>query len=209
MATRQPDPSSFFNPDVAERQFTVGKKGFDQDEVRGFLRAVAARLARMDEEHRRLQTRNAELERGVDAAHESAYGRVAARFADVIRAADGSAGVTREAVTESERLVAEARAQAGHILSNARAQAGRAALPAPSDAVVPVADEFGSMEEELDQLSRRSGAMQPVPARRRRTATVGGARTGVSGRGRAASGSSPTRTPTAWLAHPSAFRRLI
>lgn len=154
MATRHPDPSSFFNPDVAERQFTVGKKGFDQDEVRGFLRAVAARLARMDEELRRIRTRNAELERGVDAAHESAYGRLAARFADVIRAADGSAQrVTREAVTEAERLVAEARAQAGRILSNARAQAGRAALPAPSDAVVPVADEFGSMEEELDQLS--------------------------------------------------------
>jgi DivIVA domain-containing protein len=154
VATRQPDSSSFFNPDVAERQFTVRKRGFDQDEVRGFLRAVAARLARMDEEHRRLTTRNTELERGIDDARESAYGRLAARFADAIRAADGSAQrVTREAAAESERLVAEARAQAGHILANARAEARRTAQPAAVEPTASLEEQYGAMEEDLNQLS--------------------------------------------------------
>src|SRR6476646_11418411 len=48
----RPDPSS---PDaVASATFSTGRRGFDQNEVRDFLRMVAAELARLQERERYL-----------------------------------------------------------------------------------------------------------------------------------------------------------
>ena len=49
----RPDPSS--PAAVAEAAFNTGRRGFDQQEVRDFLRMVAAELARLQERERFLE----------------------------------------------------------------------------------------------------------------------------------------------------------
>ena len=46
----RPDPSS--PAAVGAAQFTVGRRGFEQEEVRDFLRMVSAELARLQERER-------------------------------------------------------------------------------------------------------------------------------------------------------------
>ena len=50
----RPDPSS--PAAVGAAQFTIGRRGFEQEEVRDFLRMVSAELARLQERERFLES---------------------------------------------------------------------------------------------------------------------------------------------------------
>ena len=125
---------------VAEATFSTARRGFDQQEVRDFLRMVAAELARLQERERFLER---ELRRpGHRAGHRRPsidddtasrlLGEEAARIlqtareerrADQGKAEDGAARLLREAADEAQRLREEAELEAGRRRSDAAADA--------------------------------------------------------------------------------------
>jgi DivIVA domain-containing protein len=138
MSFSRPDPSS---PNaVSSATFPASRKGFDQGEVRDFLRMVAAELAR-------LQEREKFLERELRSAHRSGanpavaldeevvtrlLGEEAARILQTareaasqikVRAEESAARVLREATDEAQRLREEAEVEAARRRQDAAADA--------------------------------------------------------------------------------------
>lgn len=125
----RPDPSS--PAAVGAAQFTVGRRGYEQDEVRDFLRMVSAELARLQERERFLDSELRALQtRGMSAPgvldEETVTTLLGAETARVLTVAREAAQQMRARAAESaERLVREASADASRVREEAEIEASR------------------------------------------------------------------------------------
>ncbi len=125
----RPDPSS--PAAVGAAQFTVGRRGYEQDEVRDFLRMVSAELARLQERERFLDSELRALQtRGMSAPgvldEETVTTLLGAETARVLTVAREAAQQMRARAAESaERLVREASSDATRIREEAEIEASR------------------------------------------------------------------------------------
>jgi DivIVA domain-containing protein len=119
---------------IRRREFATVRRGYDADQVRDYLIAVAAQVEALEAEIR--ETR---LDPGAsgkeDAAPESIlakpeaspYEELAKRLASVIEAADSEAnGIVDEAGADARRMLEEARSEADRIRVDAQARAEEA-----------------------------------------------------------------------------------
>ncbi len=99
----EPDHSPELHPsDVADRRFSIVRRGYDPDEVQRFLGRVAERLRLLEVELQQQGVRAELLERRSASAVEAAYTRISRHLTDVLRAADVAAASIR---AEAEREV--------------------------------------------------------------------------------------------------------
>ncbi|MEI8286485.1 MAG: DivIVA domain-containing protein [Actinomycetes bacterium] len=169
----RPDPSS--PAAVGSAAFPTSRRGFDQGEVRDFLRMVAAELARLQERERFLES---EL-RGMQTRGMSAPGRLdeetvttllgeeAARVLSTAR--DASAQIRERAEESATRLVKDAAEDAARIRESAMVESARIHEDAAHDAEqeIEMAKQQGRdmvneareyREKVLSELSRRRDA---------------------------------------------------
>ena len=166
----RPDPSS--PASVADATFGTGRRGFDQQEVRDFLRMVGAELAR-------LQERERFLERELRAAQSSGpaivgelddeaatrlLGEEAARILQAAReggasirgrAEDGAAQLLREAGDDARRMREEAELEAGRKRADAVADAEAELSMAKQQGREMVEEARAYRERVLGELARR------------------------------------------------------
>jgi DivIVA domain-containing protein len=112
---------------VRRREFATVRRGYDPDQVRDYLYAVANALETLEQ---RLRETKLELETALRLQQEprrDPYEELAARLTDVLRSADQQAErITQEAREEYRRIVEEARAEADRLRLDAQARAERA-----------------------------------------------------------------------------------
>jgi DivIVA domain-containing protein len=167
----RPDPSS--PASVADATFGTARRGFDQQEVRDFLRMVAAELARLQERERFLERelRAAQAApvptEGLSLDDETAtrlLGEEAARVLQAAReggasirarAEDGAAQLLREAGDEARRLREEAELEASRRRSDAAADAEAELAMAKQQGREMVEEARAYRERVLGELSRR------------------------------------------------------
>lgn len=125
----RPDPSS--PAAVGAAQFTVGRRGYEQEEVRDFLRMVSAELARLQERERFLESELRALQtRGMSAPgvldEETVTTLLGAETARVLTVAREAAQQMRARAAESaERLVREASSDATRLREEAEIESSR------------------------------------------------------------------------------------
>ena len=133
----KPDPSS--PAAVGSAQFNVTRRGFDQGEVRDFLRMVSAELARLQErekflesEMRAMQTRGLS-DPGVldEATVTTLLGEETARVLSVAR--EAAQQMRDRAAETAERIVREAASEVARIREEAEIEASRRRSDASSD----------------------------------------------------------------------------
>jgi DivIVA domain-containing protein len=167
----RPDPSS--PASVAEAAFSTGRRGFDQQEVRDFLRMVAAELARLQERERFLERElrtaqaNPVSTEGLTLDDETAtrlLGEEAARVLQTAReggaairgrAEDGAAQLLREAGDEARRVREQAELEAARKRSDAAADAESELAMAKQQGREMVEEARAYRERVLGELSRR------------------------------------------------------
>ena len=166
----RPDPSSAAS--VSSAQFPNSRRGYDQAEVRDFLRMVAAELAR-------LQERERFLERELRTAQQSGTSNVAVIDEDVAtrllgeeavrilqtareaatqiktRAEDGSARLLREATDEAQRLREEAEIESARRRQDASSDAEAELQMAKQQGRDMVNEARAYRERVLSELARR------------------------------------------------------
>ncbi len=153
----RPDPSS--PAAVGAAQFTVGRRGFEQEEVRDFLRMVSAELARLQERERFLESELRALQtRGMSGPgvldEETVTTLLGAETARVLTVAREAAQQMRNRAAEAaERLVREASGDAARIREEAEIESSRHR----SDVAVDV-------EAELE-LAKQQGREMVIEAR--------------------------------------------
>ena len=166
----RPDPSS--PAAVGAAQFTVGRRGFEQEEVRDFLRMVSAELARLQERERFLESELRTLQTpGVSSPgvldEETVMRVLGEETARVLTAAREAAQQMRLRASESaDRIVREATADATRIRNDAEIEVSRQRADAIADAEAEielakqqgremVAEARAYREKVLSELSRR------------------------------------------------------
>lgn len=166
----RPDPSS--PAAVGAAQFSVGRRGFEQEEVRDFLRMVSAELARLQERERFLETELRTLQtQGVSSPgvldEETVMRVLGEETARVLTAAREAAQQMRNRAAESaDRIVREASADAARIRQDAEVEVARQRQDALVDAEAEielakqqgremVAEARAYREKVLSELSRR------------------------------------------------------
>ena len=168
----RPDPSS--PAAVSEATFNTGRRGFDQQEVRDFLRMVAAELARLQERERFLERELRDLQQRLPSASGEAIiddetatrliGEEATRIlqtaregANAIRAKgeEGAARLLREAADEAQRQREEADLEASRRRSDAAADAEAELAMAKQQGREMVEEARSYRERVLGELSRR------------------------------------------------------
>ena len=138
MSLSQPDPAS--PASVADASFGTARRGFDQGQVRAFLRMVAAELGRLQERERFLERelRVAQTNPDLDAAHldDAALTRLLGEeTARVLTTARESAREIREKAEENAaRLLSEASEEAARVREQADLDAARVRADATADA---------------------------------------------------------------------------
>lgn len=169
----RPDPSS--PAAVGAASFPVARRGFDQGEVRDFLRMVAAELARLQERERFLETEMRAMQtRGMSSPGRldeetvtTLLGEEAARVLSTAR--DASAQIRERAEESATRLVKDAAEDAARIRESATLEAQRIRDDAAADAEaeIEMAKQQGRdmvneareyREKVLSELSRRRDA---------------------------------------------------
>ena len=166
----RPDPSS--PAAVGAAQFTVGRRGYEQEEVRDFLRMVSAELARLQERERFLESELRAMQtRGMSAPgvldEETVTALLGEETARVLTVAREAAQQMRLRAAESaERLVREASADASRMRQDAELEAVRRQNDAAADveAEIELAKQQGRdmvneareyREKVLSELARR------------------------------------------------------
>ncbi|MGH9271373.1 MAG: DivIVA domain-containing protein, partial [Ilumatobacteraceae bacterium] len=165
----RPDPSSAGA--VSEASFSTGRRGFDQQEVRDFLRMVGAELARLQERERFLERelRTAQQRSPSEAMVDDdtvtqLLGEEATRIltaaresASAIRtkAEEGAARLLRESSEEAQRQREEADLDAARRRSDAAADAESHLITAKQQGREMVEEARGYRERVLGELSRR------------------------------------------------------
>ncbi|MEO5902038.1 MAG: DivIVA domain-containing protein, partial [Ilumatobacteraceae bacterium] len=166
----RPDPSS---PDaVAAASFSTGRRGFEQSEVRDFLRMVAAELARLQERERYLDRELRTAQRntpnpalpldeevvtrllGEEAARILSTSREAASQIK-IRAEEAAARLLREASDEAQRTREEAQLEAARRRQDATADAESEVEMAKQQGREMVNEARAYRERVLSELARR------------------------------------------------------
>jgi DivIVA domain-containing protein len=114
---------------IRRREFATVRRGYDPDQVRTYLSAVAGQVETLEKALREAKRGAAPGEPASDAAETAAppsdpYEELGKRIAALIGTAD----------TEAKRLVDEAKAEAGRMLQQGRAEADRIRLDAQSRA---------------------------------------------------------------------------
>jgi len=169
----RPDPSS--PAAVGAASFPVARRGFEQGEVRDFLRMVAAELARLQERERFLETEMRAMQtRGMSSPGRldeetvtTLLGEEAARVLSTAR--DASAQIRERAEESATRLVKDAAEDAARIRESATLEAQRIRDDAAADAEaeIEMAKQQGRdmvneareyREKVLSELSRRRDA---------------------------------------------------
>ena len=169
----RPDPSS--PAAVGSAAFPTSRRGFDQGEVRDFLRMVAAEMARLQERERFLESEMRALQtRGMSAPGRldeetvtSLLGEEAARVLTAAR--DASTQIRDRAEESATRLVKDAAEDAARIRESAMIEAARIREDAAHDAEqeIEMAKQQGRdmvneareyREKVLSELSRRRDA---------------------------------------------------
>ena len=166
----RPDPSSAAS--VSSAQFPTARRGFDQAEVRDFLRMVAAELARLQERERFLERelRTSQQSRSIgdiqmdDDTATRLLGEEAARVLQTAREAamqiktraeDGSARLLREATDEAQRLREEAEIESARRRQDASADAESEVQMAKQQGRDMVNEARAYRERVLSELARR------------------------------------------------------
>ena len=134
----RPDPSS--PAAVSAAAFTVARRGYDQTEVRDFLRMVSAELARLQERERFLESELKAMQtRGMSAPGmldeevvTALLGEEAARVLGAAR--EASAQIRQRAEENATRLVKEAAGDAARLREEAELEAVRRRDDAAADA---------------------------------------------------------------------------
>ena len=169
----RPDPSS--PAAVGAASFPVARRGFDQGEVRDFLRMVATELARLQERERFLETEMRAMQtRGMSSPGRldeetvtTLLGEEAARVLSTAR--DASTQIRERAEESATRLVKDAAEDAARIRESATLEAQRIRDDAAADAEaeIEMAKQQGRdmvneareyREKVLSELSRRRDA---------------------------------------------------
>lgn len=138
MSFSRPDPAS--PAQVADATFSTGRRGFDQDEVRDFLRMVSAELGRLHERTVFLERelRSAQSTGGVDASQlddEALTRLLGEETVRVLNAARESANEIREKAEQSAaQLLTEASDEASRRREEAEVEASRRRADAANDA---------------------------------------------------------------------------
>jgi len=145
----RPDPSS--PAAVGAAQFSVARRGYDQEEVRDFLRMVSAELARLQERERFLESEMRAMQtRGLsdpgvldEATVTQLLGAEAARVLAAAR--EASESMRQRAAESAEQLIREASHEASRIIDEAQLEAARRR-----------ADLAGEVEAEIE-LAKQQG----------------------------------------------------
>jgi DivIVA domain-containing protein len=138
MSFSRPDPSS--PASVRDANFPTARRGFDQQEVREFLRVVAVELARMQERERYLdqELRSMRMRRPGPPAElddETLARLLGEETTRILQAARESAAAIRSRAEETaERLLRESREDAQHLREEAETEASRRRREAEQDA---------------------------------------------------------------------------
>ncbi len=111
---------------IRRREFATIRRGYDPDQVRTYLEQIATGVETLERELReaRLQPVPEESIVALTEPAEDPYETLAARLADVLRAAD----------VESEKIIEEARAEAARTIGEARTEADRIRVDAQARA---------------------------------------------------------------------------
>ncbi len=165
----RPDPSS--PAAVSEAVFNTGRRGFDQQEVRDFLRMVAAELSRLQERERFLERelRDAQQRSPAEAMVDDdtvtqLLGEEATRILTAARdsatairtkAEEGAARLLRESSEEAQRQREEADLEAARRRSDALADAESERAMAKQQGREMVEEARAYRERVLSELSRR------------------------------------------------------
>ena len=145
----RPDPSS--PAAVGAAQFSVARRGYDQEEVRDFLRMVSAELARLQERERFLESEMRAMQtRGLsdpgvldEATVTQLLGAEAARVLAAAR--EASESMRQRAAESAEQLIREASHEASRLIDEAQLEAARRR-----------ADLAGEVEAEIE-LAKQQG----------------------------------------------------
>ena len=117
MALSEIDPSSLPTSErIRRHEFSTVRRGYDQVQVRDYLKKIAGHVVALDHKLARLEagTSNDSASSSTQPT-EDPYDKLASRVAELLRAAEA----------ESERIVAEAQAEASHTLDEASTGAER------------------------------------------------------------------------------------
>jgi DivIVA domain-containing protein len=170
MSFSRPDPSS--PAAVSTATFATSRKGFDQGEVRDFLRMVAAELARLQEREKFLERELRVSQRGTTNANvvldeevvTRMLGEEAARILSTareagstikVRAEEHASRVLREATDEAQRLREEAEIEAARRRQDASADAEAELQMAKQQGRDMVNEARAYRERVLNELARR------------------------------------------------------
>ena len=143
MSFARPDPSS--PASIADAAFGTGRRGFDQGEVRDFLRMVAAELGRLQERERflerELRTAQADPDLASVQLDENALTRLLGEeTARVLTTAREAAGEIRQKAEQSAaQLLTEASDEATRMREEAETEASRRRTDAAADAEAELA----------------------------------------------------------------------
>ena len=166
----RPDPAS--PASVSAAQFPVSRRGYDQAEVRDFLRMVAAEQARLQERERALERELRALQQSKVAPNPiidedtatRLLGEEAARLLQTAREAaaqirqraeEGSARLLREATDEAQRLREEAEIEAARRRQDAAADSEAELQMAKQQGRDMVNEARAYRERVLSELARR------------------------------------------------------
>ncbi len=137
MSTSRPDPSS--PTSIADASFGISRRGFDQAEVKDFLRMVAAELGRMRERERFLEheLQAAQFDSGVaaqvdDEAMTRLLGEEAMRV--LITARESASEIRQKAEQSAAQMLSEAGDEANRVREEAEIEASRRRGDATADA---------------------------------------------------------------------------
>lgn len=132
---------------VAFKKPSIGKRGYDEDEVDAFLDVVEAELARLIEENAELKNRTDQVGGGQTVPLTKP-------------AAEAAPMTTGEAHTAAARLLGLAQETADKLTGEARAEADRVTLEATEQAERTVADAKSQAEALLSDASARAEATE-------------------------------------------------
>ena len=114
---------------IRRREFATLRRGYDPDQVRAYLEAVAVQVETLEkdlkEARRQMEAKAAEPAVAIPAAPAGdPYDRISKRFAGLLATADREASrIVDEAKTEADRVVIEAKTQADRMRTDAQSRA--------------------------------------------------------------------------------------
>jgi DivIVA domain-containing protein len=155
--------------DIASARFSIGKRGYEPEEVDEFLQAVADHLGRLQGEIEWQRARVEHLEQRTVAAQESAYDRISREFMEVVRRADEAASQVRtKAEDEARAALSSAREESNRMMAAGAEEAERVLLTARAEAERLVAEATRQVERLVREAGGRAAPRrqeQPASAR--------------------------------------------